>query len=224
MSSLQSGRRNGTLVLPPFLSCPRCARLPSTLLFSGPFTHPGFFGILCLVASHLICRRLLLRRRAPLVLLALLGNGPRLLFLLASRARRGRITRSAVSSSPGGSGRSGGRRKAQGRSQPDGSTLPMRMLSGLPPLWRQCLIKGQSWVVVVLWDDYCVPFKDSRPPRSHTPVAFTASWVGSPRASALHQEVEARLAEGTLGITLGPGPGFTAVSSWWNRPLTAGVP
>ena len=106
MPSLQSGRRSGTLAL-PFFSCPRCARLPSPLLFSGLFTRPGFFGILCLVASHLVCRRLLLRRRAPLVLLALLGNGPRLLRLLASLARRGRITRiSAVSSSPGCSGRS----------------------------------------------------------------------------------------------------------------------
>ena len=192
MSSLQSGRRNGTLALPPFLCCPRCVRLPSTLLFNGPFTRLGFFGILCLVASHLVCRRLLLRRRAPLVLLALLGNGPRLL-LLASLARRGRITRiSTASSSLGGSGRSGGRKKAQGRSQPDGTALPMRMLSGLPPFWRQCLIMGQSWVVVVLRDDYCVPFKDSPPPRSHTPVAFTASRVGSPRAPALRQEVEAR--------------------------------
>ena len=189
------------------------------LLFSEPFTCPGFFGILCLVASHLVCRRLLLRRRVPLLLLALLRNGPRLL-LLASLARRGRITRiSAVSSSLGGSGRSGGQRKAQGRSQPDGTTLPMRMLSGLPPLWRQCLIMGQSWVVVVLRDDYCVPFKDTPPPRSHTPVAFTASQVGSRRAPALRKEVEVRLAKGTLGITLSPGPGFTSVSSWWARPL-----
>ena len=163
MSSLLSGGRNGTLALPPFLRCPRCVRLPSALLFNGPFTRPGFFGILCLVASHLVCRQLFLRRQAPLVLLALLGNGPRLL-LLASLARRGRITRtSAVSSSPGGSGCSGVRRKVQGRSQPVGTTLLMRMLSGLPPLWRQCLIMGQSWVVVVLRDDYCVPFKDSSP-------------------------------------------------------------
>ena len=140
MSSFQSGRRNGTLTLPPFLSCPRCVKLPSTLLFSGPFTRPGFFGILYLVASHLVCRRLLPRRRAPLLLLALLGNGPRLLLLLASLARRGRITKiSAVSSSPGGSGHSGDRRKAHGRSQPVGTTLPFRMLSRLPPLWRQGL-------------------------------------------------------------------------------------
>ena len=222
MSSLQSGRRNGTLALPPFLSCPRCVRWPSTLLFSRLFTRPGFFGILCLVASHLVCRRLLIYRRAPLVLLALPRNGPRLLLLLASLARRGRITRVCVVSSSLGS--SGGRRKARGRSQPDGTTLPMRMLSGLQPLWMQCLIMGQSWVVVVLRDDYCVPFKDSPPPHFHTPVAFTASRVGSPRAPVLRQEVEAGLAKGSLGIILGLGPGFTVVSSWRNRPLIAGVP
>ena len=112
----------------------------------------------------------------------------------------------------------------QGRSQPDGATLPIRMLSGLPPLWRQCLIMGQSWVVVVLHDDYCVPFKDSPPPRSHTRMALTASRVVSPRASALRQEVEARLAKGTLGITLGPGPSFTVVSPGGINLLTAGVP
>ena len=167
------------------------------------------------MSSHLVCFRLLLHRRAPLVLLALLGNGPRRLLCLASLARRGSITKiSAVSSSPGGSGRSGGRSTAHCRSQPNGTTLPMRMLSGLPPLWRQCLFIRQSWVVVVLRNDYCVPFEDSPPLCSHTPVAFTASRVGSPRALALRQEVEARLAKGTLGITLSPGTGFTVVSSW----------
>ena len=50
ISSLQSGRGSGILAL-SFLSCPRCVRLPLTLLFSGLFTRPGFFGILCLVAS-----------------------------------------------------------------------------------------------------------------------------------------------------------------------------
>ena len=74
----------------------------------------------------------------------------------------------------------------------------------------------QSWVVVILRDGYCVPFDDSPLLRSHTPVAFIASRVGSPRAPALRQEVGARLAKGTLGITLGPGPGFT--SDCW-RPM-----
>ena len=67
-------------------------------------------------------------------------------------------------------------------------------------------------MVVVLWGDCCVPFKDSSP-RSHTPAAFSACRVGSPRVPALRQEVEARLAKGALGITLGPGPSFTVVSS-----------
>ena len=31
---------------PPFLSCPKCVRFPSTLLLNGLFTRPGFFGIL----------------------------------------------------------------------------------------------------------------------------------------------------------------------------------
>ena len=75
---------------------------------------------------------------------------------------------------------------------------------------------GQSLVVVVLRDDHRVPFKDSSPPRSHTPVAFTAYRVGSPQAPALRQEVEARLAKGALEITLTLGPGITVVSSWWN--------
>ena len=65
-------------------------------------------------------------------------------------------------------------------------------------------------------DDYCVPFNDSSPPRSHTPVMFTAYRVGSPRAPALRQEVEVGLAKGALEITLSPGPGFTVVSCWWN--------
>ena len=82
ISSLQSGQGSDILAL-SFLSCPRCVRLPSMLLFSGLFTRPGFFGILCLVASLLLCRRLLLRRRAPLVLLALLEDSCRLLHLLA---------------------------------------------------------------------------------------------------------------------------------------------
>ena len=61
------------------------------------------------------------------------------------------------------------------------------------------------------------------PPFSH-PVAFSACRAGSPRAPALHQEFEVRLAKGALEITLGPSPGFPVVSSWWTWLLTAGVP
>ena len=67
-------------------------------------------------------------------------------------------------------------------------------------------------MVFILRNDYCVPFKDSSP-CSHIPAAFLACHVGTPRALALLQEVEARLANGALEITLGPGPDFPVVSS-----------
>ena len=63
------------------------------LLFNAPFTRPGFLGNLWLAEDLLGRRRLVLRRRAPLVLLALLRSSPRLLLLLASLARRGRTAR-----------------------------------------------------------------------------------------------------------------------------------
>ena len=180
MSSLQAGRRYGTLALPP----------PPPPVFELSEMREVAFDALVQRTLHppRILRNPVSGGESPglsstaspqassLVFLALLGNCPRLLLLLASLARRGRITRiSAVSSSLGGSSRSGGRRNSQSRSQPDGTTLQMRMLSWLPPLWRQCLVMGQSWVVAVLRDDYCVPFKGSPPSRSHTPVAFTTS-------------------------------------------------
>ena len=67
-------------------------------------------------------------------------------------------------------------------------------------------------MVVVLRNDYCVPFKDSYP-CSHIPAAYLPCCVRSPLALALRQEVEARLANGALEITLGPGPDFPVVSS-----------
>ena len=67
------------------------SKMREVTLFSGLVTRPGFFGILCLVTSHLVCRRLL-RRQAPLVLLTLLGDSCRLLHLLASLAARRGIT------------------------------------------------------------------------------------------------------------------------------------
>ena len=62
--------------------------------------------------------------------------------------------------------------------------------------------------MTVLWDGYRVPFKDSPPPLSRTPVSFTTYRAGSPRAQALRQEVEAMLAKGALEIALDPGPAF----------------
>ena len=62
--------------------------------------------------------------------------------------------------------------------------------------------------MTVLRDGYRVPFKDSPPPLSRTPVSFPTYRAGSPRAQALRQEVEAMLAKGALEIARDPGPGF----------------
>ena len=62
--------------------------------------------------------------------------------------------------------------------------------------------------MTVLLDGYRVPFLDSPPPLSRTPVSFPTYRAGSPRAQALWQEVEAMLAKGALEIARDSGPGF----------------
>ena len=62
--------------------------------------------------------------------------------------------------------------------------------------------------MTVLRDGYRVPFTDSPPPLSRTPVLFPTYWAGSPRSQALRQEVEGILAKGALEIARDPGPGF----------------
>ena len=64
--------------------------VPPTHLFNTPFTRQGFLGRLRLVLGLLGLRLLALRRRVPLVPLALLGSGLRPRLLLVSLARRGR--------------------------------------------------------------------------------------------------------------------------------------
>ena len=63
-------------------------------------------------------------------------------------------------------------------------------------------------MVTILRDGYRVPFKDSSPPLSRTPVLFPTYRAGSPQAQALRQEVEAMLAKGALEIARDPGPVF----------------
>ena len=88
-------------------------------------------------------------------------------------------------------------------------TLPVRVGGCLAPHWRRWqAIEAETWVVTVLRDGYRVPFKDSPPPLSRTPVSFPTYRAGSPRAQALRQEVEAMLAKGALEIARDPGPGF----------------
>ena len=183
---------------------------PTTLLFNVPSIRPGFLGSLRLLVGRLGRRRLVLRRRAPLVLLVLLRSSPRLL-PLASLARRGRTARvrfpfplpleapAALEETV----------KEPERSLPDGTSLPLRVGGFLAPHWRRWqTIGAESWVMTVLRDGYHVPFKDSPPPLSRTPVLFPTYRAGSPWAQALQQEVEAMLAKGALEIALDPGPGF----------------
>ena len=112
------------------------------------------------------------------------------------------------SSSSRGSGRSGGKGKSAGKKS-YGVTLPVRVGGCLAQHWRQWQAVGaETWVVTVLRDGYRVPFKDSPPPLSRTPVSFPTYRAGSPRAQALRQEVEGMLAKGALEIARDPGPGF----------------
>ena len=62
--------------------------------------------------------------------------------------------------------------------------------------------------MTVLWDGYRVPFKDSPPPLSRTPVSFPTYQSGFPRVQALRQEVGVMLLKGALEIARDPGPGF----------------
>ena len=151
-----------------------------------------------------------LGRRAPLGLV-LLRSRRRLLPLLASLVRRGRTARVRLPFPlpPEAPAAPGVKVKEPERSQPDGTTLPVRVGGCLAPLWRRWqAIGAESWVVTVLWDSYRVPFLDSPPPLSRTPVSFPMYRAGSPRAQALRQEVEAMLAKGALEIARDPGHGF----------------
>ena len=70
-------------------------------------------------------------------------------------------------------------------------------------------MKGaESWGVTVLRDGCRVPFLDSPPPLSRTPLSFPTYRAGSPRAEALRQEVEGMLAKRALEIARDLGPGF----------------
>ena len=186
--------------------------LPTTLLFNAPSIHPGFLGNLRRVVGLPGRHRLVLRRRAPLVLLVLLRSSHRLLRLLASLARRGRTVRVRLPlprplEAPAAPGV---KEKGPERSLPDGTSLPLRVGGCLAPHWRRWqAIGAETLVVTVLRDGYQVPFTDSPPPLSRTPaLLFPTYRAGSPRAQALRQEVEAMLAKGALEIALNLGPAF----------------
>ena len=60
----------------------------------------------------------------------------------------------------------------------------------------------------VLRDRYHIPFLDSPPHLSRTPISFPTYRAGSPRSLTLRQEVEKMLSKDALEIVLDPGPGF----------------
>ena len=135
----------------------------------------------------------------------------RLLPLLASLARRGRAAavRHPLPLPPEAPAALGEKVKEPERSLPDGMSLPLRVGGCLALHWRRWqAIGAESWVVTVLRDGYRVPFTDSPPPLSRTPVSFPTYRAGSPRAQALKQEVEGMLAKGALEIARDPGHGF----------------
>ena len=186
------------------------AKMRARLLSNALSIHPGFCGNLRRLEGLLDRRRLVLRRRAPLVPV-LLRSRRRRLPLLARLARRGRTARVRLPfplplEAPAALGE---KAKEPERSRPDGTTLPLRVGGCLAPHWRRWqAIGAESWVVTVLQDGYRVPFLDTPPPLSRTLVSFPTLQAGSPRAQALRQEVEGMLAKVALVIVRDPGPGF----------------
>ena len=180
-----------------------------TLLCRGLSILPGFLGNLRRLVSQPDPRLLLLARRAPLVLARLRSSCLVLLPRVSlARGRRRVKARLPFPLPPEALATQEVRVKAPGKSQPDG-VLPVRVGGCLAQRWRQWHAVGaETWVVTVLRDGYRVPFKDSPPPLSPTPVSFPTYRAGSPRAQALRQEVEAMLAKGALEIARDPGPGF----------------
>ena len=144
-------------------------------------------------------------------MLVLLRSSLRLLPLLASLARRGRAARVRLPFllPPEAPAALEEKVKEPERSRPDRMSLPLRVGGCLALHWKRWqAIGAASWVVTVLRDGYRVPFTDSPPPLSHTPVSFPTYRAGSPRAQALRQEVEGMLAKGALEIARDPGPGL----------------
>ena len=182
-------------------------RWRTTLLFNGPFIRPGFLGNLRRRVGQLDSRRLALGKRVPLEL-DRPRNRSRLLPLPASLARRGRIARARLPF-PHPPEAPEVKVKEPRKSRPDGTTLPLRVGVCLAPHWRRWqAIGAETWVVTVLRDSYRVPFLDSPPPLSLTPVSFSTYRAGSPRAQTLRQEIEGMLAKGALEIARDLGPGF----------------
>ena len=93
--------------------------------------------------------------------------------------------------------------------QPDQLATPLWVGGCLSLHWRQWqAIGAESWVLAVLRDGYRIPFGDLPTPLARSPVSFPTYRPGSPRAQALHQEVESMILKGALEIVPDPGPSF----------------
>ena len=98
--------------------------------------------------------------------------------------------------------------KGLGRNPPDGVSPLLRVGGCLSAHWRHWqTIGADSWVLSILRDGYRIPFLDSPPLLSRTPISFLMYRAGSPWSLALHQEFEKMLSKDALEIVLSPGPG-----------------
>ena len=119
--------------------------------------------------------------------------------------KRGRKGKALLSAAPAASVAN---EKGPGRSPPDGVS-PLLLVGGcLSAHWRYWQTIGAgSWVVSVLRYGYHIPFLDSPPPLSCTPISFATYRVGFPRSLALRQEIE-KMSKDALEIVLDLGRGF----------------
>ena len=108
--------------------------------------------------------------------------------------------------------------KGPRKSHSDGVSFLLRVGHCLSAHWRHCQTIGVgSWVLSVLRDGCRIPFLDSPPPLSCTPISFPTYRAGSPRSLALSQEVEKMLSKYALEIVSIRVPVSTVVFSWWKR-------
>ena len=99
--------------------------------------------------------------------------------------------------------------KGPGKRPPDRVSPLLRVEGCLSAHWRHWqTIGADSWVPSILQYGYRIPFLDSPPPLSRTPISFPTYRTGSPQSLALCQEVEKMLSMNAVEIVLDPGPGF----------------
>ena len=180
-----------------------------TLLFNGPSIRPGFLGNLRRRVGLLDRRRLALGRLVPLEL-DRPRNRRRLLPLMASLARRGRIARVRLPfpHPPEAPAAPGVKVKEPGKSRPDGTTLPLRVGGCLAPHWRRWqAIGAETWVVSSLRRLPCALPGLSSSAFSHPGIVSDVPGRLS-SGSSLAARDRGDACQGALEIARDPGPGF----------------